>query len=285
VISPAEEQRALADVEAGLFLSAAARQVKLETTLAYVLREAIDLVLNPAITGRYEISQLTPLEQTHIGTHVESGVKRELALKEGVTQDCLVAGHEVNIKWSKTCEWMIGPENVGHVCFGLGFTRKPGAFRAGVFCPYEDRLRRGKNRDTKLTLTAAAFRNCVRWIIPQAPFPGNFIAGLDPDLRTSILSAKSGTERIRRLVTSVTHIPIPRSAFFTIAPGKGDPLRRIRQDTYRTKPLGVRVLHTQAQREELLALGYLELPPGHWVSVPEEEYHRAFPVDRPVTDI
>jgi hypothetical protein len=111
----------------------------------------------------------------------------------------------------------------------------------------------------------------VRLLVEDAELPPNFIEDLPTSIRTAIFAEKSAQARVRRLVTLVQGVPIPRQAFCTVALDKDDPMRRLRRDKSRPDPLGgMVVLSTKYGRAELERRGVTNLPPDHFVALPDE---------------
>lgn len=238
------------------------------------IRRAIDEVLSLG-AKRYSISQLDPPEQAYIGMRVEMLVRDALDVGKGLRADALIAGHEVDLKWSKTLAWMIGPENIGTVCLGLGMSNHGEEFSVGLFVPREGNVRRGKNRDSKVSLTAEYHRTGVDWLIQGAPMPPNFIESLEPSIRDAILTQPSAQRRLRRLAELVPETAIPRSAIVFVSLNKDDPLRRVRADSsHRIPPLGEMVcLSEKYGKKALRSLG-VELPRNHFYFVNKSKLSR-----------
>jgi hypothetical protein len=249
-------------------------------------RQALDEVIDGPRTGRWTIDQLSKTEKTYIGTKVEILVRAALGVPFGARSDCLINGVETDIKWSmKQAAWMIGPENVGEVCLGICTNSSQTTFSVGLFVPNEQRLRKGKNRDAKLSLSTAG-RGHILWLVEKDPLPQNFVAGLDEETRRHIFEGATSQERIRRLAEALPLRLIPRQAFQTVAMRPdGDPIRRLRQDRYNEEGLeGLRLLSTKQKATEIRQILGLEptlvLPRDHWLAVPDETYSRFFPEAR-----
>lgn len=214
-------------------------------------------------------------EKTYIGTKIEILVRIGFDLDPGVGTDAVIAGHEVDVKWSDSLQWMIGPQLIGKICLGLGLTNGGRGFRVGVFRASLESLRAGRNQDRKTSLTAEALRTGVEWIVASATLPKDFIAELPDGLRAEIFAGGSAQERIRRLGELVQGVPIPRRAILTVARDKDDATRRLRQDnSKRGRGLGSIVfLSTKARGKLLRKLGYTALPRDHWIAVRKEDLH------------
>lgn len=220
-----------------------------------LIRRAIDEVLTLQ-SMRYTIGQLAAPEQTYIGTRVEILVREALDVGIGRHADALIAGEETELKWSKRLDWMIGPENIGRVCLGIGTDPGQKTLSVGLFVPHSDRLG-GQNRDRKFTAGGTFRRTYVDWIVQNARLEPNFIATLDDKVREEIMSGGSAQERVRRLAEHYPGKPVPRSAIRFVTNNKDDFMRRIREDRSRsTPPLGEMVcLSWKYKKSELERLG------------------------------
>lgn len=232
-----------------------------------VIRRAIDEVLSLG-AKRYSINQLDPPEQAYIGMRVEMLVRDGLDFGKGIQADALIAGYEVDLKWSKTLAWMIGPENIGTVCLGLGMSGKNSEFSVGLFVPREAAVRKGVNRDKKISLTAKFRKEGVNWLIRNAPTPPNFVERLDPAIREEILTQPSAQLRLKKFAELVRETPIPRSAIVFVSLNKDDALRRVREDRSRkTPPLGEMICLSEKYGKKALARLGVELPKNHFYFV------------------
>ncbi|MCC6241750.1 MAG: hypothetical protein IT353_02865 [Gemmatimonadaceae bacterium] len=262
-----EDFQAIAEVREEIDTRLRKQGVTREQFFGGVIRRAIDEVLSLG-AKRFSIEQLDSPEKTYIGTRVEMLVRDALDVGRGSRADAQIAGHEVDIKWSKSLSWMIGPENLGTVCLGIGTDKTGTLFSVGLFVPHRDLVRPGENRDDKLSLSAKFYRERVEWLVLRHATPPNFFAALDARVREEILSQPSAQKRLRRLAELVPNVPVPRSAIEFASLNKDDPLRRIRKDKSKARPpLGDMIsLSEKYGRDELARLG-IALPPGHFLFV------------------
>lgn len=239
-----------------------------------VIRRAIDEVLSLG-EKRFSIEQLDSPEKTYIGTRVEMLVRDALDVGRGSRADASIAGHEVDIKWSKSLSWMLGPENLGVACLGVGTNKEGTLFSVGIFVPHADLIRPGTNRDKKLSLSASFYTQRVEWLVVRASMPPNFFGALGPEVRDDILSQPSAQSRLRRLAELVPEVAVPRSAIEFASLNKDDPLRRVRQDAARSSPpLGDMVCLSERYGKQALARLGVVLPPGHFYFVHRSKLER-----------
>lgn len=231
-------------------------------------REALDEVIDGPRTSRWAIGQLSKTEKTYIGTKLEIVIRSAFDLQVGAGTDVEIAGENVDIKWSETSQWMIGPQLINRLCLGVGLVEGGTEFCVGVFRARPEFLRQGANQDKKRSLSAASFREEVAWVVEKAALPTDFIADLEPGLRDTILGGASAQERIRLLGVLIPNTPIPRRAILTVARDKDDPTRRLRRDAGKSDPLGGMVwLSTKYGKTQLRRLGHTSLPRDHWIAV------------------
>ncbi len=120
---------------------------------AGAIRQSFDEVFDGQRTGRYSLDQLSKVEKTYIGIKVEIIVQAEFGLQRGRRMDYLVAGEEVDAKWSmKSGGWMIPTEAVGELCLCMTADDARSTFSVGIVRADEVQLRCGKNQDKKRRL-------------------------------------------------------------------------------------------------------------------------------------
>jgi hypothetical protein len=210
----AMEDKALLEVEEWI-KEECRRQGKSPTELfGKVIRQAIDEVVDGPRTGRWSITQLSKTEKTFVGTKVEIIILAALNLKRGKL-DTEIEGHSVDVKWSMYLQWEIPTEAVDHICLVLGTDKQGSKFSVGVVRCTEDRLNKGKNKDSKRTLSKAG-KCYIRWIVRSADLEPNFIASLEPEIRDDIMLQETARERVRRFLHHMKGKAFPRSALDTV---------------------------------------------------------------------
>ena len=128
-------------------------QPHMKERFAAAIRRSFDEVFDGQRTGRYSLSQLSKVEKTYIGTKVEIVVQAEFGLQRGRRMDYLVAGEDVDAKWSmKSGGWMIPTEAVGELCLCMTADDERSVFSVGIVRADEVRLRTSTNKDKKRRL-------------------------------------------------------------------------------------------------------------------------------------
>lgn len=230
------------------------------------LRRSFDEVIDGPRTGRFRIEQLEKTEKTYIGTKVEIVIRNGLALPKGQTLDNLIAGVEVDTKFSLTGQWMIPREAVNKICLLVSGNDNSGQFSVGLLRMNPIMLTNGSNQDAKKTVSALG-KTHIHWLIRNEPLPRNFLLDLTDATRELVMSQASGVQRIRQLFLTVTDQLIPRTAIEQVAQQK-DPLKRAREMKARLLSQGVQVLcATYApDQKELLRLGFPNYRHDDWLS-------------------
>lgn len=270
---PAGSDSALEEVHD--WLLAHPRRVKdgldLEATFSRAVRQAIDEVIDGARTGRYRYEELESQEKAYIGTRIEIVVRTEFGLEPEGRLDTVIAGHEVDFKWSAKGGWMIPTEAVGELCLVLCGDEVGGTFSVGLLRCTGDRLNAGANKDSKRTISAAGKKH-IRWLVKDGRLPVSFLATLDAETRDAVLAQPVGQARVREFFCRVTRRPVPREVIPTLAVQE-DPMRRIRQDSRGDRLGGMKVLsgHYRTSREAAELLGYGPLTRRDYLSVPVGE--------------
>lgn len=256
-----------------LAVEAACRRAKRapESVFGELIRQAIDEVLDGPRTGRFRLDQLDQTEKAYIGTRIEHIIQAFFGFGPGTLADVKIADTDVDVKWSKTLDWMIAPENVGGIILGIGLSKGEDQFSVGIFRASDAVLRKKGNRDGKRSLTAESREVEVSWLVRAASLPPNFLDQIPDSVRRAIFASTSAQQRMAILARELEGTAIPRSAFETIAQGRFDPMRRLRRDKGKVDPLGGMVfLSTKCGRQELKRLGYKHFPKDHWIPVRAE---------------
>jgi hypothetical protein len=238
------------------------------------IRQSINEVLDGPRTGRWDFAQLEKTEKTYVGTKLEILVRVALGLERGSVLDLDIEGVPVDVKWAMDSGWQIPLEAVDRICLCIGGMKKLSMFQVGVVRCRAEYLNEGKNRDRKKTLSARG-RAAMRFLVPSAPLPPNFLSTVDPAIRTEVMAGETIQERVARLFRLLPRTPIPRDAIATVARTTGDPMRRVRSDAWAGDPLdGMRVLSAQYGNALIDVLGYPLLEKNQFMSVPEAEIDR-----------
>lgn len=228
------------------------------------IRQAIDDVLDGPRTGRWSRDQLEKTEKIYVGTRIEILARTALGLERVGRLDTIVAGVQVDFKWSFQSVWEIPTEAVGEVCLLIG-GRGDEEFAVGILRTDSVVLNPGRNKDGKRTISAAGKKR-ARWLVERARLPTNFLATLPADVRDYVMQGDSGQERVRRLFNKVVETPIPRLAVATVAQ-QLDPTRRVRADAARD--LGpIRIFSGRYGNAGLVELGYAPIGRDEFMSVP-----------------
>jgi len=231
------------------------------------IRAAIDWVIDGARTQRFSLEQVEQSEKLYLGNRVEHEVLHELGLvKRPQGIDTVIDGHEVDIKFSLSANWMIPPEGVNHICLLLSADDISSLFSVGVFRAAAEFLS-APNRDGKRSIKRNAANNTVRWLAKDAPLMENFLLHLDPEVRAAIFGEKSGQARVTQAFRLVLEKPISTVALDTLAVQR-DPSKRVRDARKALANEGIQVLcgRWEADQAVLKRLGLPPLGREEWIS-------------------
>jgi len=240
----------------------------LSKILGDALRRSLDEVIDGQRTGRYRVEQLEKTEKTYIGTKVEIVLRFAFDLARGKKLDNLIAGHEVDTKFSLKGQWMIPKEAVDELCLVISADDASSTYTAGLIRASVDVLSLGANQDKKRTVSAAGKQH-IFWLVKNGALPQNFLLNLPDEVRHAVLAPRSGKQRLIALFEQVNDRIIPRSALLQVAQLKGDPLRRAREAKATLASRGVKVLCATyaGERAQIVAQGYPSPADDDWLSV------------------
>ncbi|NLC36473.1 MAG: restriction endonuclease [Alcaligenaceae bacterium] len=231
------------------------------------LRKSFDEIIDGSRTGRYCIEQLEKTEKTYIGTKVEIVLRNELALERGLVLDNLIAGHEVDTKFTVGTNRMIPREALGQLCLLVTGNDNTGLCRMGVLRMTPEVLTNGANQDGKKSVSRIG-KEQISWLV-QGPMPRNFMLDLPDADRDAIMSAPSGRQAIQTLFRKATGRIIPRTVIEQVARQK-DAAKRAREAKAALAAEGVQVLCATylADRSEFMRHGFYHFKSDDWLSMP-----------------
>lgn len=196
---------------------------------ARVLRNTIDQLYDGQRTGRYRWDQLHKTEKTHCGTLVEINMQREFEFADGEDLDYLIAGVDVDCKYSQRFGgWMIPPEAQNQVCLLLWADDERSVWSLGVGRTREAILNLGSNRDLKATIKAD-HREELTWVFRDRDLPPNALLQLPRATVDRIMGLKHGTQRINELFRSTLGMRVGRGVVATVAQ-QADYMKRVRSN-------------------------------------------------------
>lgn len=231
------------------------------------IRQSFDEVFDGQRTGRYSLSQLSKVEKTYIGTKVEIVVQSEFGLERGERMDYLVAGEEVDAKWSiRSGGWMIPTEAVGELCLCLTADDAHSTFSVGIVRADEGNLRQRGNQDRKRQFNDGGMTAMV-WLVDSGWLDENLLLHLSEEERSSILDrGLSGQQRVNQLFRVVLGRVVRREVVLTVAQQEDSP-KRVRDARRSLQPEGIMVLGHQGSHPVVAEGLGLEAPPkGSWIA-------------------
>jgi hypothetical protein len=187
-------------------------------------------VINTPKTGRRLIEELYAPEKTYIGTCVENELRYFLRLPRGTDLDFEIGGVDVDLKFSVGESWMIPPEAFGRPCIILSADEYTARFCFGLFLARPEYLTKG-NRDKKCGINKLG-KQSIRWIVKDEAYPPNFWQSVPQAVAQTIVSQRSGNDRVIALFREIQDRPIGRKIIEDVAMQK-DPMRRSRADKSR----------------------------------------------------
>lgn len=237
---------------------------------AKVLRSTFDQLYDGQHTGRYHLDQLFKTEKTHFGTLVEINLQREFHLSDGLILDYLIAGHEVDCKYSHTGNWMLPIESFDHIVLVIEADDIRSKWSAGLVRVTVENRRTSENRDRKTGLNKFG-RSQIHWLHKDAPMKPNALLQLSAEVVAQIMSGTSGQSRLNELFRRATNRRLSRTIIATVAQ-QNDYMKRVRDNggsRSHLRPEGFLILGGDYHLQQNLAtaLGAVTPEPGEVVSV------------------
>jgi hypothetical protein len=246
---------------------------ELELKLGRCVRDAFDDVLDTFRTGRIDIyhkTEVSKVERTYVGSRVEIRVIADLEFTRGIVLDLDLNGIEVDVKFTIAKNWAIPKEAVGRLCLLIKADDRTSRFSAGVLrCGYPDpkHLNDGVNRDGKRTVSGLGRSEIIPVVLPNSPFPSNFLLALPESVRQAVFAHPGQQNRYIELFTQLPRVVIKREVLAAIG-GSQDPIRRIRAVKPALAARGLEVLVGQYPDERARAARHgVQLGKGEWVAI------------------
>ncbi len=233
-----------------------------------VIDGAVDHLLDPVHTGRYEWSELTKVEKTALADTVGHRLRREFDLTPGKRLDFKVAGHEVDVKFARRDGgWMFPPEGQGDLYLIVNADDEAGLWNVGLVRVLPELMRMGSNRDGKRGLSAEG-RAAIRWIHRGAPLPEHALPHMPKDVVKDIFALKPAQARVEELFLRGVHRVVTKTDLKAVAM-QPDFAKRVRGARPRLATKGVLILAGDWPQDVDLAnrLGLPPLARGTWVSI------------------
>jgi hypothetical protein len=219
------------------------------------------------------IDQLAKTEKTHLGTEIEIELKKRLNLPEGDVLDTKIQGHDIDIKFSISENWMIPKEAVEKICIVVSADDDKSKFSFGVVRATTDKLSPSANRDKKRTFSAQ-HKKLIRWIVRDGDLKENFLLHLDEATRAEVLdqdkpgppNVKKGQKRVRTLFRKVKEKIVPRTVIVVLG-YQLDPLKRTRDAKKTLAKEGITVVCGTYKKDRAVAAARgFKIGPGEFVS-------------------
>ena len=248
---------------------------RIQARLTDAVARAVDEVVDPIRSARWQIDQLDQPEKTVIGIRVENIIRMDLEFARPAKLDLEIAGQNVDVKFTVRDNWCIPPEAIDEICLLTRYQPSDNLIWVGLLRTTRAVLQGGKgNRDGKRGVNSAGKKQ-IRWLVQgshSSTAMVTFMASLLPAIRIQITDPSVGAQaRLNRLFSSLKGQPIPETVVEAIAQHK-DWTRRLRPDvTNRGAPgsgLGFDVLRYSSPKDrKALAKANIQLSPGFCTSV------------------
>ena len=187
------------------------------------IARAVDEIVDPVRSARWTITNLDQPEKTVIGIRVENVLRMELELQRAQHLDMIVAGENVDVKFTIGTNWQIPLEAHGAICLLTSFREADHTASAGLLRTVPEALNPGSNRDRKRGVSMSG-RAAIRWLIKDEVAGLSiigFMAGLTPELRSAVTDPAVGAQvRLNRLFTALKDRPIPEALVQAVAQHK-----------------------------------------------------------------
>lgn len=211
---------------------------------ALCIRFAFDQIYDGQRTGRWDVTQLSKTEKTHIGTLVEIWLQREFQFEDGHYLDFAIAGTDVDCKWSQNLyEWEIPLEMYSErneIAMVVWANEDTARWAAGLIRISESVLKpMGKQRDKKRRLNDQGI-DSILWVFREMPMIRN-VLNQHQYLAIQLADQRSGQAAVNLLFRQIQGQLINQATVATAAQ-QIDASKRARDARNHLAPEGIIVL-------------------------------------------
>jgi hypothetical protein len=210
----------------------------------WVLRDALDELLDGERTGRWAYDQLGKTEKTHLGSIIEIKLSREFEIPAGDTIDWKIGSDEVDCKFSRQFGgWEIPIEmylpepaaplgtragQANHAALVVWMNDDREQWAAGLVRIKNSILRTSNNRDRKRKIRPERMDQ-VHWLWGgrQDDLPRNLFLAMTTEQRRRVFAPGSGQRRVNEMFRILEGSLVPRAVVST-AGIQEDPMKRAR---------------------------------------------------------
>lgn len=212
------------DIEKLIFRAAGGRSNFLQE-LPFLIRQAIDELIDAPRTRRLKLDELEANEKAVLGIKIEATLRYLLDFPRGIL-DFKIGDHDVDVKFTMRDNWMIPPEALGHTCLVCRVSERDARFWIGLVRTVPENLTNSPNRDGKVSISAQG-KKSIHWIAENQPFPANIWEDISQSEAAEIFQPNGGTERLVLLLKKFLGKPIHRSTIHSVA-RQHDYMKRLR---------------------------------------------------------
>ncbi|WP_199619877.1 NaeI family type II restriction endonuclease [Paenibacillus alkalitolerans] len=235
-----------------------------ESKVAAAIRHAIDEVISGRYTGRFSIDQIDKTEKTYIGTKVQHMIQHHLNLPYGKKLDTVIAGIDVDIKFTIGKNWTIPLEAVDELCLLVSAQDEKSTFQVGLIRTTSNVLNMGKNRDGKRTINQSG-RKKINWLIEEGALPRNVLLSIPSEKIEKIFANKSGQDRINELFRLCPEIVFNSAAIESVASQK-DSSKRVRDARRALEKEGI-MIYSGYDNEQITLHGLNPIKKEEFISI------------------
>jgi len=247
---------------------------RVQERFPYLVRDAVDFVLDPVRTARTKVSDLDNVEKTFIGLKLEHFVRDMLDVPKGL-RDLEIGGMDVDIKNTVGSNWSIPQETYrnSEPCLLMAIHDDSFTCALGLIVAKPEYLHLGAgNRDTKKGVSKAGFEN-ILWLVNNAAFPASRFNNIGMDrFRELRKTIRVGNERAAQFCRENLFHVMHRDVFEALLFDQNDFMKRLRanggaQDILRFENKAILIGTYQKARQMAAALGAPDLQRDEIVAV------------------
>lgn len=193
-----------------------------------MIREVIDQIIDPVLTGRTLFEHLDNVEKTFIGLKVEHVLRDLLDVPKGL-RDLIIDGLDVDVKNTVRQTWTIPPETYRHEepCILIASEEATNLCWLGLFFARDAYLTPSLNRDGKRAVSVEGFRH-ILWLIEAQQYPRSRWIDIDIERFRELRGIRGGNKRLALFFRENLNKPVHRTIIQALLFDQKDYMKRAR---------------------------------------------------------
>ncbi len=143
---------------------------KFKKEIPFLLRKAIDEVIDSPRTNRFTLDETKMNERIYLGTKIRLWMRTLLNFPNGKTSNLSFGGTQIGLQSTICQTWSVPSEFVGNPCLLVKSDEKRSVCSVGTLMIRDEILNAVEKSTGRRVISSAGIKN-IRWILKDEPLP------------------------------------------------------------------------------------------------------------------